>query len=186
MEKKPETWQVDVHADGVVILSIGSGYLSGIKDIADFADTVRNCADHLMSFIGPDLASVALDEIGSANIKEIGQYLEDQARIVAENVGLAEQITLLSASLAVCQRNEADLRGEIERLKGWGKANADLASLYGNDAKTATLRAERLEKALVEFGKHKDACFHVRKFLGNPNFCNCGLTEALAAEKGDK
>jgi hypothetical protein len=28
----------------------------------------------------------------------------------------ASQITLLTASLAVCQRNEADLRGEIERL----------------------------------------------------------------------
>jgi hypothetical protein len=46
-------WGVSVYANGERILSIESNSLGGIENIEDFADTVRECAHHLLSFIGP-------------------------------------------------------------------------------------------------------------------------------------
>lgn len=50
---KPQHWAVSVSADGTEILTIESNCLSGVENIADYADTVRTCADHLHAFIGP-------------------------------------------------------------------------------------------------------------------------------------
>lgn len=46
-------WEVEVRVDGETVLSIGSGYLSGVNDLGPYAATIRNCAEHLMAFIGP-------------------------------------------------------------------------------------------------------------------------------------
>lgn len=45
-------WAVTVFVDGKDILTIESGFLSGIENIDDYADEVRNCAEHLLAFIG--------------------------------------------------------------------------------------------------------------------------------------
>lgn len=50
---KPQHWAVEVRVDGVEILTIESGCYGGVSNIEDYADAVRNCAEHLMAFIGP-------------------------------------------------------------------------------------------------------------------------------------
>ncbi|WP_321814615.1 MULTISPECIES: hypothetical protein [unclassified Paraburkholderia] len=47
-------WAVTVNVNTVDILTIGHNSLSGIDNISDFAEVVRNCAKHLMGFIGDD------------------------------------------------------------------------------------------------------------------------------------
>lgn len=54
-------WAVNVHVNGIQILNIESECLSGIPNIDDYADTVRNCAKHLLSFIGDEIAESASD-----------------------------------------------------------------------------------------------------------------------------
>lgn len=49
---EPRHWRVTVEADGKQILCIESNCLSGIPNIQDYAITVRNCARHLLAFIG--------------------------------------------------------------------------------------------------------------------------------------
>ena len=46
-------WEVEVRVGGEHVLIIGSGYLSGVNDLDSYADTIRNCAEHLMAFIRP-------------------------------------------------------------------------------------------------------------------------------------
>ena len=54
-ERKPvHGWAVTVEVNGETILTIGHNHLSGIENIEDYADTVRSCAQHLLSFMGLD------------------------------------------------------------------------------------------------------------------------------------
>ncbi|SDR37050.1 hypothetical protein SAMN05443245_5178 [Paraburkholderia fungorum] len=55
-------WSVTVNVNAQDILTIGHNSLSGIDGIEDFAQVVRNCAEHLLSFIGkPEQSAVVLD-----------------------------------------------------------------------------------------------------------------------------
>ena len=45
-------WAVTVEVNGENILTIGHNHLAGIENIDDYADVVRNCGQHLLSFIG--------------------------------------------------------------------------------------------------------------------------------------
>ena len=45
-------WAVSVAVNGETILTIESNCLSGIEDIGPHEDTIRTCANHLLSFIG--------------------------------------------------------------------------------------------------------------------------------------
>jgi hypothetical protein len=47
-----KTWEVEIRVNGETILTLGSSHLSGIENIDDYANDVRNCAQHLLSFIG--------------------------------------------------------------------------------------------------------------------------------------
>jgi hypothetical protein len=47
-----EHWAVTVHAEGRQVLCIESQCYGGIEDIDPYAETIRNCARHLMAFIG--------------------------------------------------------------------------------------------------------------------------------------
>jgi len=49
-------WGVDIRVNGECVLTIESNCLSGIDNIADYADTVRECAHHLLAFIGDGVA----------------------------------------------------------------------------------------------------------------------------------
>ena len=49
-------WGVDIRVNGELVLTIESNCLSGIDNIADYADTVRECAHHLLAFIGDGVA----------------------------------------------------------------------------------------------------------------------------------
>jgi hypothetical protein len=49
----PKNWSVTVTADGEDILRLSSGGLCGREDISNFAPIVRECANHLLAFIGP-------------------------------------------------------------------------------------------------------------------------------------
>lgn len=57
-------WAVTVEVNGVGILTISNNCVSGIDNIADFDGIVRNCAQHLIGFIGqPEpRAEVTLDD----------------------------------------------------------------------------------------------------------------------------
>jgi hypothetical protein len=50
--KAVQHWGVDIRINGERVLTIESNSLSGIENISDFADTVRECAEHLLAFIG--------------------------------------------------------------------------------------------------------------------------------------
>lgn len=53
-ECKPvQSWAVTVTINGDEVLTISNSHLSGIENIADYADAVRNCGEHLLAFIGP-------------------------------------------------------------------------------------------------------------------------------------
>ena len=58
LKKLAEHWRVTVDADGKQILCIESHCLSGIPNVADYAETVRNCAQHLLAFIGEEPATL--------------------------------------------------------------------------------------------------------------------------------
>lgn len=51
------SWEVELRVNGEPVLTIGQGeiggWLSGVPNIEDHADLVREAADHLRSFIGP-------------------------------------------------------------------------------------------------------------------------------------
>ncbi|CAK0755020.1 hypothetical protein CCP3SC15_2010004 [Gammaproteobacteria bacterium] len=47
-----KSWQVSVMVDGEDILVIGDNHLSGVNNVLDFTDYIRNCAAHLAGFIG--------------------------------------------------------------------------------------------------------------------------------------
>jgi len=49
---QPETWGVSVSVFGENILTIESAHLSGVSNIDSYTETIRNCAHHLLSFIG--------------------------------------------------------------------------------------------------------------------------------------
>ncbi|MDR6393479.1 hypothetical protein [Paraburkholderia phenoliruptrix] len=55
-------WSVTVNVNAQDILTIGHNSLSGIDNIEDFAPVVRNCAEHLLSFIGKKDASEELKD----------------------------------------------------------------------------------------------------------------------------
>jgi hypothetical protein len=45
-------WEVEVRVNGESVLTIGHNHLSGADNIDDYANEVRECAYHLLSFIG--------------------------------------------------------------------------------------------------------------------------------------
>ncbi len=45
-------WSVMVCVDGEEILTIESNGLSGVENINDYDKEIRNCARHLLAFIG--------------------------------------------------------------------------------------------------------------------------------------
>jgi len=135
--KKPETWQVDVHADGEVILSIGSGWLSGRDDIADFADTVRDCADHLMSFIGPDPNVTGyIEALRAENTRLLQLYLSTQ-----------RDADSLLEKLHAAERENERLKGEVKVLDGqiqrWRlSSNRNLSKLIIAKGEAARMSSE--------------------------------------------
>jgi hypothetical protein len=46
------SWEVEIRIEGESVLTIGHTHLAGIEDIDRYADAVRTCAEHLLSFIG--------------------------------------------------------------------------------------------------------------------------------------
>lgn len=46
------TWNVIVNVDNERILSISDGHMAGIGDVSDYEDEIRECAKHLLGFIG--------------------------------------------------------------------------------------------------------------------------------------
>jgi len=72
-------WGVDIRVNGERALTIESNSLSGINNIADYADTVLECAHHLLAFIGDGVAepldTMELDTTPNTARDEILQYL---------------------------------------------------------------------------------------------------------------
>lgn len=54
-----QTWSVTVMATGEDVLTIGHNHLAGVENIDEYADVVRQCADHLLAFIGTQPAKAA-------------------------------------------------------------------------------------------------------------------------------
>ena len=46
------TWLVTVVVDNQNIISISDGHISGIGNVSDYEDEIRECAKHLLGFIG--------------------------------------------------------------------------------------------------------------------------------------
>ncbi|WAG21027.1 hypothetical protein DX980_18330 [Burkholderia gladioli] len=54
-----QSWAVTVEFNGMTILTISDSHVGGTDSIGDFGDVVRNCAQHLISFVGKDDAQRA-------------------------------------------------------------------------------------------------------------------------------
>ncbi|WP_070106461.1 hypothetical protein [Burkholderia plantarii] len=54
-----QSWAVMIEVNGMTILTISDSHVGGIDAIGDFGDVVRNCAQHLTSFIGKEDADGA-------------------------------------------------------------------------------------------------------------------------------
>lgn len=61
VSERSKTWEVTVAVDGEEVLTIGHNFLSGVPNIDDYAHEVRTCAQHLLSFIGPEQPAPARD-----------------------------------------------------------------------------------------------------------------------------
>jgi len=124
-------WAVTVNVNAVDILTIGHNSLSGIDNIADFAPVVRNCAEHLLGFIGQNgedgyvcpagkaqaAAQKMMDE-GFAEIRAIDAfevYLGEQKHIIGMP-GLHAKPCFIAGYMAA-------RKAEIER-EGGSDANA--------------------------------------------------------------
>ena len=46
------TWEVTVKVDNEKVITISDGHISGIDDVSDYEDEIRECAKHLLGFIG--------------------------------------------------------------------------------------------------------------------------------------
>ncbi len=81
---KAETWHVTVYVNGADILNLGHNHLSGADDIERFTDAIRNCAHHLLAFIGdpaPIQRSDAETEgLRAAVIEECAKVAESEAQ----------------------------------------------------------------------------------------------------------
>lgn len=49
-----KSWEVEVRVNGTDILTIGTTHSCGINNIDDYAETIREAANHLLAFIGPN------------------------------------------------------------------------------------------------------------------------------------
>lgn len=55
MAKPVESWEVEVRINGETVLTIGglgAAHVAGIENIDEYAETVREAASHLESFVG--------------------------------------------------------------------------------------------------------------------------------------
>ncbi|MDR6389159.1 hypothetical protein [Paraburkholderia phenoliruptrix] len=86
-------WSVTVNVNAQDILTIGHNNLSGIDNIGEFADVVRNCAEHLVSFIGATPPSPDAREAGGGVTltDEQRKWVMDAALILANSVSAAER-----------------------------------------------------------------------------------------------
>lgn len=50
--KPVQGWAVTVNVNGEDVLTISHNHLAGVENIDDYADVVRECGRHLLSFIG--------------------------------------------------------------------------------------------------------------------------------------
>jgi len=62
----PKAWEVEVRLDGQSIITIGRSHLCGLSDIEPYGDVIRECAGHLLAFIGkaPQPGHCALGDDG--------------------------------------------------------------------------------------------------------------------------
>ena len=47
-----DTWEVTVKVGDEKIITISNGHMNGIGDASDYEDEIRECAKHLLGFIG--------------------------------------------------------------------------------------------------------------------------------------
>lgn len=54
-EPKVQSWEIEIRINGKSVLTIGglgAAHVAGIENIDEYADVVREAAQHLLSFIG--------------------------------------------------------------------------------------------------------------------------------------
>ena len=66
-------WSVTVERNGVRLLTIEKDSVGGVENIGDFAPLVRDCAEHLLSFIGRDAQA---DKSGAATTPDAIRSLQ--------------------------------------------------------------------------------------------------------------
>lgn len=84
-------WSVTINVNAQDILTIADNCVSGIDNIEDFAPVVRNCAEHLLSFIGAT-PSVEQDERGALEAAYNAGWDASDACDNAYNNGTSEQL----------------------------------------------------------------------------------------------
>ena len=62
---QPRHWGVTVRVNGQDIVAIESNHLSGVHDIKPYEEVIRNCAHHLLAFIGDGVAEDVLKRTGA-------------------------------------------------------------------------------------------------------------------------
>ncbi|MBR8360140.1 hypothetical protein KDW10_22665 [Burkholderia vietnamiensis] len=89
-------WSVTVEVNGVGILTISDNCVSGIDNIADFDGIVRNCAQHLIGFIGqPEPRAEVTDEQIADMFERVTGYSIENGRAAlndADILGFAREL----------------------------------------------------------------------------------------------
>lgn len=98
-------WAVSIDVNGETVLTIGHNHLSGADDIDRHADVVRNCAQHLLAFIGGDERPTP-----SPMVTE-----EEIARVLAEHIVVSDS-TLKAAGGVACVDGIADAASVVFAL----------------------------------------------------------------------
>lgn len=100
-------WSVTVNVNAQDILTIGHNSLSGIDNIGEFADVVRNCAEHLVSFIGATPPSPDAREAGGGVTEATRKALESCAATYEMN-----SLAMIGKEIRALLREAADSKDQ--------------------------------------------------------------------------
>ena len=150
-----KTWEVEIRVNGDTVLTLGSSHLSGIENIDDYVDDVRNCAQHLLSFIGdPDSPFQGKRKWDEGDHEGCGidsqrAFLLAQLRATPSSLNDAMRTMEIAADFigGVAQRvpePDPQIALESERAEGWKRLAYNMA-----DAAVAQRALDRNEIARI-------------------------------------
>lgn len=124
---RAETWEVTVSVNGESILTIGSSHLSGVDNIDDYADRIRDCALHLRSFIGDE----ASFQSGSAGDVELLKGFKPPFRQILDCIVDSSDRKVCAALFGDDHDARTTLMGRVTELLNYAAATTHAKAAGG-------------------------------------------------------